>query len=204
MTGKVVALIAPTRSGKSFLVEQLAKYYRAPARFELEEGGIPQDLSDSMKEGTSVEPWLYFRNRCVRIQKEAEELAKSNPLVFVDSTWLSCPPYISYYRLSDTDRRILEEVSALDRVTLRCPDLLVSLKISDEESEKYWKLSGKEFERGQTYFSERVLPLKRAFEKYLAQIRQTFPLLEINRSGLDFSNPEHVALVAKKIDVALA
>lgn len=204
MPGKVVALIAPTRSGKSFLAERLSRHYKAPALFEVEPQGIPKEVSDGLASGTATEPWLYFRNRCVSMQHEARELTGKAELVFVDSTWVSCPPYIGYYSLSDTQRNILESVAQLDRALLPWPDLLVYLKTSDTESERLWRSSNQEFEQGESYFRDRVLPLKRAFDRYLSTLSLQCPILAIDRTGLDFERAEDLSIVTDEIDAVLS
>jgi deoxyadenosine/deoxycytidine kinase len=204
MNGKIIAIVAPTRTGKTFLTEQLAKHYGVPALYEIKGGEIPERVQESIKTGIRpLDGWLYFRNRSIKNHIEAQKLALSNKRVFLDAAWISNFPYVSFYSVDPFEQGLLRSICEIDAQTLAWPDVLIILTSDDATSEKLWRSSGKEFERDETYYRGRLLPLKREFEKYLASIEMRCPVIRVDRTNLDFNKEEDLAVVAKKIDEVL-
>lgn len=203
MSGKIVAIVAPTRSGKSFLTAKLAEYYKVPALYEVPSGDIPAEVKDSIRTGSSIDGWLYFRNRSLSMHVEALELAKTNTMVLLDAPWVSNRPYTMFYSADTFHRDLLLEISDLDHKTLPWPDVIILLTGDDEMSRRLWTSSGKDFENDPTYFEERLLPLKREFEKYIADFSSKCPVITIDRTALDFNKAEDLKVVTDKLDAVL-
>ena len=189
MQGKVIAMVAPTRSGKTYLTKRIAEYLDSPALFEVT-GDLPERIQESLSD--NIRQWerhLYFRGRALTMQREAHELAKTNPYVFVDSAWVSCRPYIDVYDITDFERSLLVQLSELDMQLLPWPDALIVLSEDDATSKKLWRLSGKDYELDETYFREQLLVIKHSFERYIEKTSFPVPTVHINRSGMDFDTP---------------
>lgn len=203
MSGKIVAIVAPTRSGKSFLTAKLAEHYRVPALYEVPGDDIPAEVKDSIRTGSSIDGWLYFRNRSVSMHMEALALATKNTMVLLDAPWVSNRPYTMFYSADPFHRELLLKVSDLDHKILPWPDVIIILTGDDEMSRRLWVASGKDFENDPTYFAERLLPLKREFEKYIATLSVKCPVITIDRSALDFDTAADLKVVTDKLDAAL-
>jgi deoxyadenosine/deoxycytidine kinase len=205
MAGKVIAIVAPTRTGKSFLMERLANHYDAPfiREYEVDANDIPQEVQDGLREGNSIAGWLYFRNRHVDMQLKASESAAKNPLVFVDATWITDRAYDRFCVSDPFHLELVASIHDLDRKVLPWPDIVLMLTCDDATSEQLWRSSGKNFERNEAYFAERLLPLKREFESYMKSLAFKCPVIRIDRSGLDFNKLEDLKVVTSKVDEAL-
>lgn len=199
--GKIISIVAPTRSGKSFLTERLAEHFTSPAvyEYEIDANALPQEIQDALEVGGSIEGWLYFRNRHVRMQVEAMELAKTNEFVFLDTSWITDQAYVSFAKVNTFQQELLTAIHTIDTKTLIWPDIVIMLSCDDAKSEELWRASGKEFERKDSYFSERLLPLKREFEKTLHELETKCHVISIDRTNLDFSKPDDLRVVTEKI-----
>lgn len=188
MNGKVIAFVAPTRSGKTFLTKKLAEHFSVPALYEADVP-VPERIQYSSTE--TVNQWerhLYFRGRSLDMLLEARSLATQHASVFLDAAWVSCSPYIDVYNMNQFDRSLLMQLSALDLITLPWPDALIILHEDDATSEKLFRLGHTEFDAD--YFKNQLLVIKHSFEKFVRTTTFPVPTVHIDRSGVDYDDSE--------------
>jgi deoxyadenosine/deoxycytidine kinase len=200
MAGVVVAMCAPTRSGKTHLVKKLAEYYSAPVVLETDSGIFPDRINEDIATGSRpLERDLYFRNRQLQMLLRARELALDHDLVLIDALWACTEFYIDMYQIDPFERSLMKELAELDIKTLPWPDVLVVIRADDATSERLWRASGQVFERGEKYFESQVLGIKHAFEAWLDQVTFPIPSIEIERSHLDFDMPDDLRIVIERL-----
>lgn len=196
MAGIVVAMCAPTRSGKTYLTTKLAERYGVPCVLEMESGSFPERINDDIATGSRpLERDLYFRNLHLSMHLRARELAQEHPIVFTDALWASTEMYIDMYQIDPFERTILKELSTLDLKTLPWPDVVIILRGDDATSERLWRASSQVFEQGEHYFTDQVLGVKRAFELWVARIRFPVPVIVLDRTELDFDTTNDLKIV---------
>ena len=197
MSGKVIAFVAPTRSGKTFLTKKLAEHFASPALYETDVP-IPERIRYSHAD--TVNQWerhLYFRGRSIDMMLEGRGLAAKHAYVFLDAAWVSCSPYIDVYNIGDFERSLLNQLSALDMKTLPWPDALIVLKEDDSTSEKLLRHGHEQFD--ENYFNNQLLIIKHSFEKFVTATAFPVPTVHIDRSGIDYDDPDAFARLLESL-----
>ncbi len=202
MNGKVIAFVAPSRSGKTFLTKKLSRHFSCPALYESD---VPIPEKIRYVPGTPVnylERHLYFRGRAVDMQQNSRAFTAQSAYTFLDAAWVNCGPYIDIYPIDEFERTLLKQLFGLDMRTLPWPDALIILSEDDATSENLLKQSGPEaFDTD--YFQNHLLAVKRSFEKFIDTTTFPVPTVHIDRSGIDFNDEQAFARLLEQIKPVL-
>ncbi len=198
---KIICVVGAPRTGKSFLVRKLAEHYKAKAFFEGEDVDFPDRIKEDISKNIRpLERILWFRNKLVGQYKEALRLKKSGENVVSDSTYFAVDLYIDVLDQDVFEREILHDLAKSDENLLGMPDKVIHL-ISDEKTiREFIKKGGREFDAGEDFFDNQILPIQKAWEKYFSKNIDKKMVVEINRANLDFSNEKDFNTIISLIE----
>ena len=194
--GKIVAIVGGPRCGKSYLASKLAAHFGAPVLFEGEEKDFPREVIAAMRGNINpVERLLYFRNKLVSNQIQANKLTQSHRFVFLDSCWVNNIPFAGLCEQTPFEKNLLDELSAIDTAFLPWPDVLIYLKTDGRTSRDFLSRGGRSFEATEEFIVRQIENSKKIFDEYYARIEVPVPLYTVDRTGLDFDKPEDLRTV---------
>lgn len=200
MSGKIVAIIGPARCGKSYLTKKLSAHYGVPAYYEGEEPEFPPEIvEDLSKNIRPLERFVYFHNKCTLSHLSAIEDSKTHPYVFLDTCWLTNPPWIGVYSGSPLEKQLLRELCEIDARIMPWPSVVLYLTADASTSRSLMKNSGRGFDKD---FDVAMMQSKDAFVEYMKNFPRTAPLIEFDRSGLDFDDPATFKKITDAIEAA--
>lgn len=195
----IIAVIGTPGTGKSFLVERLAKKLGAVPIFE-EVGGIPSRIEVNLKYNLrSVETILWFRNKLIRDMMRAVDIKKKGKVVVMDT----CPVSNDLYIPSMThgfEQEVLLEQARIDTKAMPQPDVVIFLDASVETIRELIRRRGRDYDTSQD-FMKRNLEIKKTHDDYFKKNKGS--LVYVNRDGLDFNKKEDVEMVVEKIGKGL-
>lgn len=198
--GKIVSIIGPARCGKSYLTKKLAEHYNAPAYFEGEEPEFPSEIvEDLSKNIRPLERFMYFHNRTTFNMLHAIDDARSNRYVFLDTCWLTNPPWLDVYDATPLEKQLLQEICDIDAKLMPWPDIIVYLTADVATSKRLMANSGREFDR---YFEKAMRDSKQMFAEYMRTFEKKVPLIEFDRTGTEFDRPEDLERLTEQIESA--
>jgi len=201
MRGKIIAVIGPTRTGKSYLTQKLATHYQTRAFLEGEDADFPPAvIEDLQKNIRPLERFLYFRNISVANHLVALRVAEHERVVFLDTYWFNNVPYISMYNTNELERVLLTQLTDTDAKALPWPDLTLCLSADAAASARLSEASGRAFETADGYLEKQVAAMKKAFDDYFASHEAPESFIMIDRSHLDFDNPADFKTITDRID----
>jgi deoxyadenosine/deoxycytidine kinase len=102
--------------------------------------------------------------------------------------------------LNGKDLDVVRETLRMDIASLGYPDYIVCLRNSEENTKKYIKLGGRDFDAGDEYFTKYVLPLQKKFEEMAGNVPASVKVLQLDRSGLDFDKEEDIKVILNFIN----
>lgn len=185
MKGKIIAVIGAPRSGKSFLVQKLARHlgYRP---FMEEEVALPEYLEDDIQNNTNgLRRIIWFRNAQVSHFLDAVVLSEQGENILLDTFWVDNQMYIDVL-LADHDKEVAEQLSRIDARLLPWPDVIIYLKNGKQNTQKFISLGGRSYDAD--IYETTILPLQAKYERILSLVPSTTKLVSLDRDGIDFEN----------------
>jgi deoxyadenosine/deoxycytidine kinase len=199
--GKIICVVGAPRTGKSFLVKKLAKHYKAKAFYEGEDADFPNRIKqDIAKNIRPLERMLWFRNRLANNYRGALTIKNRGGIAISDITYFALNFYIDILTKDPFEREILHALLRLDEKIFGLPDKIIHLVSSEQKMKDFIKIGGREFDVGEKYFNEQVLPLQNAIRKYLRQLEKTGIVVEINRAKMDFENKDDFKKIIRLLE----
>jgi deoxyadenosine/deoxycytidine kinase len=199
--GKIICVVGAPRTGKSFLVKKLAKHYKTKAFYEGEDADFPNRIKqDIAKNIRPLERILWFRNRLANNYRDALAIKNRGGIAISDITYFALNFYIDILTRDPFEREILRALLRLDEKIFGLPDKIIHLVSNEQKIKEFIKIGGREFDAGENYFNEQVLPLQNAIRKYLRQLKKTGIVVEINRAKLDFENKTDFKKIIRQIE----
>ena len=199
--GKIICVVGAPRTGKSFLVKKLAEYYNAKAFYEGEDADFPDRIKEDIaKNKRPLERILWFRNRLANNYRDALEIKNRGGIVISDIAYFALNFYIDILTKDPFERDVLRELLRFDEKIFGMPDKIIHLVSSEQKIKDFIKIGGREFDVGENYFNEQVLPLQNALREYLRRLEKTGIVVEINRADLDFENKNDFNKIIRRIE----
>lgn len=202
MNGKIIAVVGGPRSGKSYLVDKLAKHYNGIAILEGEEQDFPERIREDIRQNIRpLERITWFRNKLVREYFKALDLKKKEgKLVVIDNFWISYQLYIDALA-KDFEGEIIHEIASIDRQTLEWPDLTILLTLSEEGIRDFIKRGGREFDNSEEFITKQALPIHKLHTEFFSRDEvKNKKVLTIQRDNLDFSTESDFHALLEKVD----
>ncbi len=198
--GKIIAVVGGPRSGKSFLVNLLAKHYGGVAILEGEEKDFPERIrEDIQKNIRPLERIAWFRNKLVKEYFRAVEMKKEDKIVIVDNFWISYQLYIDALA-KDFEGEVIHDIAFIDRQTLPWPDLTVLLSLSEDGIRDFVKRGGREFDNSEDFIKNQALPIHKLHNDFFTKEDVKEKVIVVQRDNLDFSNESDFRNLIQKID----
>ncbi|MFZ2253364.1 MAG: hypothetical protein WAW13_04345 [Minisyncoccia bacterium] len=201
MNGKIIAVVGGPRSGKSFLVDKLAKHYSGTAILEGEERDFPDRIREDIQENIRpLERIVWFRNKLVKEYFNAIELKKKGDIVVIDNFWISYQLYIDTLA-KDFEGEIIHDIASIDRQTLEWPDLTILLSLSENGIRDFIKRGGREFDNSEEFIKDQALPIHKLHVDFFSRDEiKSKNVLIIERDNLDFSKEDDFKFLIEKIE----
>jgi len=198
--GKIIAVVGGPRSGKSFLVSRLAKYYKGVAILEGEESDFPERIKEDIQKNIRpLERIIWFRNKLVREYLIAtKEKDKGNTIV-TDNFWVSYQLYIDALA-NDFEGQLINDIAQTDKETLPWPDVVILLALSDEGVRDFIKRGGREFDQTEDFIQKQALPVHRLHEDFFNREGTKKNVIIVQRDELDFEKQEDLQVLIEKIE----
>jgi deoxyadenosine/deoxycytidine kinase len=201
-TGKIICVVGAPRTGKSFLVSKLAEHYSAKAFFEGEDSDFPKRIKDDISENIRpLERIIWFRNRLVKNYMQSLAIKKEGGVVISDVPYFAVDLYVDVLTEDLFERDILHTISDLDMEMLGMPDKIVYLTSSEERTKEFIELGGREFDTGENYYQNQIVPLQKAWKDYLSTLENQQDILSINRHEIDFNNEKDFQKLIQMIEI---
>ena len=198
-SGLIIAISGGPGTGKSSLVRRLANYYQAEALFEGEEKDFPEAVREGIKTGQNqLATRLYFRNKTFGQYLEALAHKKAGRKVFLDNFWLVNEVCCREFLSDPFEKELMSSAMEFDRQIFPWPDLIISLKASQEKIKEFVLARGRTFEVGSD-FLERYAAIHDIHDKYLKSFKIN-NVLYIDRSALDFKKEEDFVELVRIIE----
>lgn len=201
MNGKIIAVVGGPRSGKSFLVDKLAKHYGGTAILEGEERDFPDRIREDIQENIRpLERIIWFRNKLVKEYLKALELKSQGQILVIDNFWISYQLYIDALT-KDFEGEIIHDIASIDRQTLEWPDLTILLSLSEEGIRDFIKRGGREFDNSEEFIKDQALPIHKLHVDFFSRDEiKSKNVLIIERDNLDFSEDDDFKFLIEKIE----
>jgi len=194
--GFIVAICGGPGTGKSTLVNKLTDYYGGTPIFEGEE--FPERVKENLRDNKNqLESRLFFRNLLTKMHIEAERLKQAGKLVIMDTFWLTNNVYTETWLEHDFHKELMNEMYELDAHFLSMPDLMIILESDKERIKEFMMKRGRLFELSDSVL-DRFVTAGNAHRDFFE--RRHVNAYFIDRSKLDFHNPEHFKLVTDLVD----
>lgn len=188
--GKIIAIVGGPRSGKSFLVNLLAKHYGGVAILEGEEQDFPERIrEDIQKNVRPLERIVWFRNKQVKEYLRAIELKNAGNIVITDTFWISYQLYIDALA-KDFEGEVIHDIAFIDRQTLEWPDLTILLSLSEDGIRDFVKRGGREFDNNEDFIQTQALPVHKLHTDFFSMETVKDKVITIQRDNVDFEKGE--------------
>ena len=198
--GKIIAIVGGPRSGKSFLVNLLAKHYGGVAMLEGEEYDFPERIrEDIQKNIRPLERIAWFRNKLVKEYFHALEMKRDGKVVVMDNFWMSYQFYIDALAM-DFERSVIRDIAEIDKLTLQYPDVIVFLSLSENGIRNFIRRGGREFDQSDDFFENQALPIHTLHKKFFTQDEMKGRVIVIERDDIDFSKEKDLQHLIEKVD----
>lgn len=198
--GKIIAVVGGPRSGKSFLVDLLAKHYGGVAILEGEEQDFPERIrEDIQKNIRPLERIAWFRNKLVKEYFHALEMKKEGKMVIIDNFWISYQLYIDALA-KDFEGEVIRDIAFIDRHILPWPDLTILLSLSEDGIRDFVKRGGREFDNNEDFIQNQALPVHKLHNDFFIREDMKEKVVIIQRDDLDFSNENDFKVLIEKIN----
>lgn len=198
--GKIIAVVGAPRSGKSFLAQKIALYYKTRVFLEGEEEDFPKRiLEDIQLNIRPLERILWFRNKITHNYFKALHDKRQGRTVVLDTCWLDTRPYNDIL-VSGFERTVLNDLFRTDAHLLPWPDTVIYLKNSMDRTRTFQKVGKREFDAGELFFKEQIRPLMESYEKYFSQKNMQSRIVTIDRTNLDFSKRKDFMTIIQTIE----
>ena len=198
--GKIIAIVGGPRSGKSFLVDLLAKHYGGIAILEGEEQDFPEQIREDIEKNMRpLERITWFRNKLVKEYFRAIEMKKEGKTVIIDNFWISYQLYIDALA-KDFEGTIIHDLAEIDRSTLPWPDVVVFLLLSEEGIRDFIKRGGRAFNQSEDFIQRQALPIHRLHEEFFHREGIRERVIALSRDSIDFSDKKDFQDLLEKID----
>ena len=202
MQGRIIAVVGAPRTGKSYLVKKLADHYGAQALYEGEGDDFPERIKEDIaKNIRPLERVLWFRNKLTGQYREAIEIKKSGGTVITDLAYFAVDPYVDVLTEDSFEREILHTLARSDEETLGMPDKIIHLISNEQKIKEFIQLGGREFDTGENYYTEHVLPVEKVWREYLSTRVDKSIVVEVNRADLDFEKQSDFQDLLKRIAI---
>lgn len=199
-TGKIIAIIGAPRSGKSFLAQQIANHYKTKVFLEGDEGDFPKRIEEDIRLNIRpLERILWFRNKVIFDYQKALKRKARNETVVLDTCWLDTRPYNDVL-VRGFERKILNDLFKTDINLLPWPDTVIFLKNSKQQTRDFQYTGDRNFDEGDTFFNEQILPLIAAYKKYFSSKEVKSKIITIDRANLDFSKEQDLTKIITCIE----
>lgn len=198
--GKVIAVVGGPRSGKSFLVERLAKHYEGVAILEGEEQDFPERIrEDIQKNIRPLERIAWFRNKLVREYFRAIEMKREGKIVVIDNFWLSYQLYIDALA-KDFEGSIIHDLAEIDRLTIEWSDIVIFLSLSEKGIRDFIKRGGREFDQSEDFIKNQALPIHKLHDAFFSREDIKERVISVQRDNLDFADKKDFSALVEKIN----
>lgn len=198
--GKVIAVVGGPRSGKSFLVNLLAKHYGVTAILEGEEQDFPERIREDIQQNIRpLERIVWFRNKLVKEYFQALEMKKQEQIVVIDNFWISYQLYIDALA-KDFEGQIVHDIALIDRQTLEWPDLIVLLSLSEDGIRDFVKRGGRKFDNNEDFIRNQALPIHKLHNDFFSREDIKGRVILLQRDDLDFSRESDFNDLLEKIN----
>lgn len=199
-TGKIIAIVGGPRSGKSFLVDRLARHYNGIAILEGEEQDFPERIrEDIQKNIRPLERIIWFRNKLVKEYLRALKAKQSGKIVVIDNFWISYQLYINAL-IKDFEGNIIHDLAEIDRLTIEWPDVVIFLSLSEKGIRTFIKQGGREFDQNEDFIQNQALPIHALHNEFFGREDIQARIISVPRDDLDFANERDFQYLVKKID----
>lgn len=196
--GIVIAVVGGPRSGKSFLVDLLAKHYGGVA--VLEEQDFPERICEDIEKNIRpLERIIWFRNKMVKAYFHALEMKSEGKVVVMDTFWVTYQLYIETLT-EGFEREVILDIAEIDRLTLQWPDITIFLSHGEQGVRDFIKRGGRLFDQSEEYIQNQALPIHKIHDDFFNRVEVKKKVIKIPRDGMDFSNEKDFKNLLKKID----
>lgn len=186
----IIAIVGAPRTGKSFLARRLAEHMGASLFLEDNGVGYPERMQENLaKNIRPLERQLWFRTTCVARHLEAKVLQQQGVPSVLDIFWLTTHMYIDVL-LDGFERELMHTLLKQDELLVGYPDLIIYLKQSESGMRTFVSAGGRKFDVTETYYEEIIRPSHELHEQFFAQAQIPVPVLTIDRTNIDFTDPE--------------
>lgn len=198
--GKIIAIVGGPRSGKTFLVDRLAKHYKGISILEGEEKDFPESIrEDIQKNIRPLERISWFRNKLIKEFLFALKMKQEGKIVIIDNFWISYQLYID--ALADGfEGSIIHDMAVIDRNTLEWPDLVIVLSLSENGIRNFIKRGGREFDSGENFIQNQAIPIHKLHNDFFNKEKIRDKVLFIPRDELDFAKDGDFKFLLEKIN----
>jgi len=198
--GKIIAVVGGPRSGKSFLVDRLAKHYGGVAILEGEEQDFPERIrEDIQKNIRPLERIIWFRNKLVKEYFKALKTKQMGETVFIDNFWVSYQLYINTLA-KDFEGDIIHDLAEIDRLTIDWPDIIIFLSLSEKGIRDFVKRGGREFDQSEDFIQNQALPIHKLHNEFFNQEGVKEKVITVLRDDLDFADEKDFQFLVEGID----
>ena len=199
-SGKIIAIVGGPRSGKSFLVDRLARHYDGVAILEGEEHDFPERIrEDIQKNIRPLERITWFRNKLVKEYFRALKIKKEGKVVVIDNFWISYQLYIDAIA-KDFEGSIIHDLAEIDRLTIEWPDVVIFLSLSEKGIREFIKRGGREFDQSEDFIQKQALPVHKLYDTFFSREDIKERVISVSRDELDFADEIDFQRLVEKVD----
>ena len=196
---KIIAIVGGSRSGKSFLVDRLAKHYNGVAILEGEEQAFPERIREDIQQNIRpLERTIWFRNKLVKEYFHASKIKQEGKVVVLDNFWISYQLYIDALA-KDFEGSIIHDLAEIDRLTIEWPDIVIYLSLSEQKIRDFIKRGGREFDQSEDFIQNQALPIHKLHNEFFSQEGVRERVISVPRDGLDFADEKDFQHLIEKI-----
>lgn len=198
--GKIIAIVGGPRSGKSFLVDRLARHYKGIAILEGEEQDFPERIrEDIQKNIRPLERITWFRNKLVKEFFRALKTKREGKIVVIDNFWISYQLYIDALA-KDFEGEIIHDLAEIDRLTIEWPDVVIFLSLSEKGIRDFIKRGSREFDQSEDFIQNQALPIHKLHDDFFGREDIQDRVISVPRDKLDFADEKDFQYLVEKID----
>ena len=198
--GKIISIVGAPGCGKSFLVNKLATYYKGIAILEGEETDLPKQIIRDLKyRDKNYEVFLWWRNKLAGEMLYAQKIKNSGKIVITDNFWMNNETYIDYF-FHGFEKKIMKEISLIDRKLLSWPDAVIVLSTSLKHTRDIIKTRKRSFENLEKY----ITMVKSVDLQHKKLFKNNPRVIFINRTNMDFNKKSDLNRIIKKINELLS
>ena len=185
--GKIIAIVGPPRSGKTFFSDLLARHYKGKVILQGEEKDFPKRITEDIEKNIRpLERILWFRNMLVRKYLLALKHKNKGSVVILDTFWMSYQLHIDAL-VGGFRRDVIRELAEIDRKLLSYPDIIIFLKVSEKTIRKFIKLGGRKFDNSEEFIVKQALPISKLHENFFKKNRiLADKVVIVERDSMDF------------------